>query len=214
MSPTICRRCCKSRTNFGGFFFGSLFSGVLTHDLRQSLPVYASHALRTTDADFDSQPYQSTRRVWGVPVFLCLLLALVVGYVISGMATLYVQYNVPATMDTLHASPLNAWGTQIMPQWLVLESARKWIPPSSGGVEPHSRLGHFSLGAAFMAGLSFMTIRFTRWPLHPIGFLLVYSLAIRWMWFSIFLGCSWRSCLVLRLGGGKLFRRARTFSSA
>ncbi len=199
----------QARTSFISFFFGTFLTGVLKHALRQSFSPYASHALRTTDAEFDSRK-ESPAKSSGLPVIVCLASALLVGYLVSGTATLYVQYNVPFSLDKKHETPLNGWGTVLMPKYFLLDGLRKWVPPANGGVEPHSRLGHCAFGVALMTALTFMSVRYTAWPFHPIGFLLAYSLALRWMWFSIFLG--WLAkVVVLRLGGGSLFRQSRSF---
>lgn len=200
----------QQRTTLSTYFFGTLFGGVFTHDIRQSLPVYASHAMRVTDAHYDLAKPGNPQKTAGIGLMLCLAASLLAGYLISGAGMLYVQYNVPASLDTRHEIPLNGWGTQIMPQWVVLGHTHTWVPPSSGPIERHNRLGHFALGAGIMGTLSIFSIRLAGWPLHPIGYLLMTTLGIQWVWFSIFLGWLAKT-MVLRLGGAGLFRRSRNF---
>jgi uncharacterized membrane protein YidH (DUF202 family) len=187
------------------YFLSSMFSGVITYDERQRLPAYASHALRVADAveDPESRPKRYS-------LFFALILALVAGYLISGAATLYTEYEYAATLDRNPQTPLNGWGVVNMPRWFVMEPAIEYIPPKTGGVVPHSRLEHFAIGAAITAGLSIMRLRYDWWPLHPVGYLLVYTLGLKCVWFSIFLG--WLCKVVtLRIGGAGLFRRLREF---
>jgi hypothetical protein len=187
------------------YFISSMISGTITYDERQRLPAYASHALRVADAveDPESRPKRYS-------LFFALALALVAGYLISGAATLYTEYEYAATLDRNPQTPLNSWGVVNMPRWFVMEPAVEYIPPKTGAPVPHNRLEHFAIGVIITAGLSFMRLRFDWWPLHPVGYLLIYTLGLKTVWFSIFLG--WLAKVVtLRLGGAGLFRRLREF---
>ena len=72
------------------------------------------------------------------------------------------------------------------------------------------RLFFLGAGATVMALLTFLRYRFTRWPLHPIGFPVAYTLPVRISAFSIFL--AWAAkWLILRYGGIHLYRRVQPF---
>jgi hypothetical protein len=193
------------QTTLRNYFLSSMFSGVITYDERQRLPAYASHALRVVDAVEDPE---SRPKRYGV--FFALAAALIVGFIISGASTLYTEYEYAATLDRSQSTPLNAWGVVIMPRWFVMEPAIEFMPPKAGNPEPQNRLEHFAIGAAVTTVLSVLRLRYDWWPLHPVGYLLVATLGLRVVWFSIFLG--WLAKVVtLRIGGAGLFRKLREF---
>lgn len=66
----------------------------------------------------------------------------------------------------------------------------------------------FVISAAVVAGLSQLRWLLPWWRLHPIGFVLSTTIATRYMWFSLLVGCvlSWA---VNRYGGAKRYRSAR-----
>jgi Domain of unknown function (DUF6784) len=65
-------------------------------------------------------------------------------------------------------------------------------------------------GFGITALLEFLSLRFAGWPLLPVGYVVSYGSFMGNAWFSIFLG--WLAQrIVVRLGGSKLFDRARPF---
>ncbi|MBT3344167.1 MAG: hypothetical protein HOH74_26915 [Gemmatimonadetes bacterium] len=71
-------------------------------------------------------------------------------------------------------------------------------------------LGFTGLGAGAMLGLTWIRQRFLWWPLHPIGFPIMTSWVVDWMWFSIFF--AWLiKVIILKYGGADLFTRSRDF---
>ena len=69
----------------------------------------------------------------------------------------------------------------------------------------------FSLvGAVVMLILVVCYHQFYWWPIHPIGYLVTYSSAMRILWFSFFVG--WLcNVLCMRYGGVQLFKRVQLF---
>lgn len=66
------------------------------------------------------------------------------------------------------------------------------------------------VGAVLMVALVLCYHRFYWWPLHPIGYLMAYSPAMRILWFSFFVG--WLcNALCMRYGGVVLFKKIRFF---
>lgn len=66
------------------------------------------------------------------------------------------------------------------------------------------------VGAVVMVALVLCYHRFYWWPLHPIGYLMAYSSAMRVLWFSFFVG--WlANALCMRYGGVVLFKKIRFF---
>ncbi len=73
-----------------------------------------------------------------------------------------------------------------------------------------SGLGFAGIGAAGMMVLTWMRQRFLWWPLHPIGFPIMTSWVVDWMWFSVFF--AWLvKVTVLKYGGAPLYTRSRDF---
>jgi len=71
-------------------------------------------------------------------------------------------------------------------------------------------MGFVGLGAAGMMALTWLRQRFLWWPLHPIGFPVMTSWIVDWMWFSVFF--AWLiKVTILRYGGASLFSRSRRF---
>jgi hypothetical protein len=66
------------------------------------------------------------------------------------------------------------------------------------------------VGAVVMVALVLCYHRFYWWPLHPIGYLMAYSSAMRILWFSFFVG--WLvNTLCMRYGGVVLYKKIRFF---
>jgi hypothetical protein len=66
------------------------------------------------------------------------------------------------------------------------------------------------VGAAVMVALVLCYHRFYWWPLHPIGYLMAYSSAMRILWFSFFMG--WLcNAVCMRYGGVVLYKKIRFF---
>ena len=73
-----------------------------------------------------------------------------------------------------------------------------------------SGLGFSGLGAGAMLLLTWVRQRFLWWPLHPIGFPIMTSWVVDWMWFSIFF--AWViKVIILKYGGAAVFTRSRDF---
>ena len=72
------------------------------------------------------------------------------------------------------------------------------------------RLGFFGIGFGVMALLTALRYRFPGWPLHPLGFAIMETFAVRGTIFTIFL--VWLTKLVIfKIGGINLYRRGQPF---
>ncbi len=66
------------------------------------------------------------------------------------------------------------------------------------------------MGALAVLGLTWVRQRLLWWPLHPIGFPIMTSWVVDWMWFSIFF--AWLiKVVILKYGGAAVFTRSRDF---
>jgi hypothetical protein len=82
-------------------------------------------------------------------------------------------------------------------------------------IEFQTQTGHWVMvfaiaGAVVMLALVLCYHRFHWWPIHPIGYLVAYSSAMRILWLSFFIG--WLcNVLCMRYGGIIFFRKIRYF---
>ncbi|MFN4242202.1 MAG: DUF6785 family protein [Tepidisphaerales bacterium] len=193
------------RTTAQTFFFTSWFHGLFVHDMRESAAVYTGQALRVADQGAYEQA-TTWRRTW--PLAACLVVALAVGFVVSGAAMLYVEYNHAAPLDRGAVPPINPYAITGQPISQILNPSANYALGGTGANDKHSTLGHFTFGAAVTAFLAMMRLRFAAWPLHPVGFLLFNSYPMRMIWFSVLIGWLCKA-LVVRFGGIELFRALR-----
>lgn len=209
-----------ARTTDRNFFLTSLIGTSLAYDLRETSSVYVTHALRlvghgatgggnasqinTGDASIGGTGTGGRRR-WGVIVALAL--AMLVGYGVSGASTLFCEYRYASTLSQYPTTPLNPFATWAA-QGLVLDRSVNYAAPAPALNEQHSHAEHLLLGAGITAALAILRLRFAAWPLHPVGYLLVYSYPMSSIWFSLMIG--WLAkMLTLRLGGLRGFNAAR-----
>ena len=74
----------------------------------------------------------------------------------------------------------------------------------------YNRVGHLVFGAGLAASLQWACLALPKWPLHPIGILIVYTYYGTIAWASIFVG--WMvKIIVVRYGGARLYRSAKPF---
>lgn len=194
------------RTTFQNYFFGTMFQGLFVHDAREALAPFTIHALKVAD----SAAYENTPG-WrkAIPFTFALILALGVGYIVSGYSTLRTEYAYAATMEARPQDPINPYGVDGMIPYQVTNPSRVYLNESSHAATQNHWL-HFGIGAGITTLLSVLRLRFISWPFHPVGYLLVYTYPMGAVWFSIFIG--WiTKVLILRFGGSDLFRKAKFF---
>jgi hypothetical protein len=135
-----------------------------------------------------------------------LILALLVGYVVSLTSTLLVEYRYAWTLDT-PGHPVNDWGAIIVPRNTVDAT----VQYSKGNYHPtQSPAANFGFGFILVSFLAAMRLRFAWWPFHPIGFLMLYTYPGTHLWLSIFIGWLAKN-LILRFGGTKMYTAAKPF---
>jgi hypothetical protein len=193
------------------FYLSSLLQAH-HYDLREPLPVYSTHALKMTDrAVFDdargSADIREQRRV-GRRIILALVLALAVGYVIGSASSLWTYYSYSATQDMLGQVPLDEWGMDREPRWMILDPAlqyqRQTYPIQ------HNPVGHVIGGFGLTTLLAYLRLTFAWWPLHPVGYLMLATPPGPRIWFSVMVG--WIAKVgILKYGGASLFNRAKPF---
>jgi hypothetical protein len=198
----------QARTTMGSFYLSALMGTGFTRDVREPLPGYATHALKVADDNAFPEDERSYDWRRAFPFLAVMALALLLAYVVSGVSLLYVEYNYGATLDREQIAPINNWAMVTGAKRWTIDPPAEYRPPGTGPREGHGRLGSFAFGAALTGALGYLRLRFMNWPLHPLGFLMAYSFPMQVLWFSIFVG--WLvKVLLVRFGGGEVFRRAR-----
>ena len=180
------------------------------YDMRETLAVYGSHAMRLADQTLFAEPLKradQAQRKLGRRFMMVLALALGVGYLFSWAGVLGTEYKYGATLDRTQDSPINYWGTNSA-RWTVLEGTLAY----QDGVYNlrHDPGMNFGFGFALTALLSVLRLRYVWWPFHPIGYLILQTFPGNILWPSFFAGWLCKQ-LVVRFGGHKLYQTARPF---
>ena len=132
-----------------------------------------------------------------------LLLAMVVGFVLSMIVGLYVLltgmyhygfYNINCANSGWLQSQMRGVGGRM--HALLTEPSTFDLNGSIG----------MAAGAIVAIGLGLMRLRFWWWPLHPFGYLAANCWGMHWYWQSFFVGWLFKS-IVIRYGGLRLYRR-------
>lgn len=74
----------------------------------------------------------------------------------------------------------------------------------------YSKAGNTLAGAAIAGILMWLCMRFPAWPLHPVGFLMLFSYYGEVIWASVFIGWLAKT-LIVRYGGSSLYSKAKPF---
>ncbi len=188
------------------YFLTCFFNVHFTVTQRESLAVYASHSLRVANV---SAPNQVKRRWQGVGFILALVGALAVAYVSAGGSLLYFEYKYAATLDSNATAPVNAYGVGESATYALADASRL-MTQRSARPETISITANLLSGAGVTAALAAMSLRYAWWPIHPLGYLLLFSWTTWAIWASVLIGWAAKT-IVLRLGGSALYRSSRPF---
>lgn len=186
------------------FFFAGMFNSIFVHDQRESIAGFLPQALRVADgAAYEGE--RNWRKV--LPFTFCIVGALIVGYFVAGTGMLYTEYSYTATLDHEQGVPINPYGVRDAVTGQTLDPVRDFRA-NGGPTESHNRGLHLAVGATTTTVLSALRLRFVSWPLHPVGYILTYSYAIKTIWFSVFIG--WLAkLLIVKFGGASLYRSVK-----
>ncbi len=168
---------------------GSISQKILFLDLRESVAPSILHVHRITR--------RAKAKGWiAVAVFFAMVACLFVSAV--SMILLCYKYGI----RDLHMD----WATRT-----TVSVYNNLLPVFQNHMEQGSSIKYFALtGALFMGLLVILYHRFYWWPLHPIGYLMVYSSAMKILWLSFFIGWMFNA-LCMRYGGVGLFAKMRNF---
>lgn len=128
---------------------------------------------------------------------------LLLGLVVCGAVHLNMGYSSAVAMDA-NQSPLNSWGSQRMggPQ----RELQRWT--DNAWPNPEGRATHLVVGMGLAGALQWACVAIPRWPLHPIGLLLVGHFYGNTAWASVLLGWLIKSVLVY-YGGAAAYKKFR-----
>jgi hypothetical protein len=161
------------------------------HELKGFFMAAAAHGAKLSDAS------RRQRRGMAWVILYAGLLALLV----STLFTIWMAYH---------------WGAIHFNGWIFGRGAEVGYDEVIAHVRnPHgpdaARLSFLGIGAAAMGVLTLLRYRFAWWPIHPIGLpFAICSYPINYFFVSIFLGWAAKSG-VLRVGGIRLYERAKFF---
>lgn len=177
-------------------YMAGFISIIFQYGSRVSATVMTTHAIAL---DRETSPRQQLRTGY------LLILILVVGLMVCGAVHLKMGYSYATSLDGVNA-PVVAWGSGRMThhQDLLLSWTRNaWSAPS------YNRFGHLCFGVGLAAALQCACLAIPRWPLHPIGLLLIGHHYGNNAWASVLIG--WLiKVTILRLAGAAGYRRARS----
>jgi hypothetical protein len=162
----------------------------LTVDWRCLLMPNAMSALKLTE----------TRALQPAGMATALVTAVFVSIIVSFATIIYMSYQFPGG-----GIGLSTW------RWVGVcqepfKISGQFLTDKSGPVG--MRTGFLLGGAAIMALLQAGRARFLWWPLHPLGYPMAATFAMRNMWFSTFLAWLIKS-VVLRYGGIPAYEKSR-----
>jgi hypothetical protein len=175
-------------------YMAGFISIVFQLGSRVSATVMACHA---AGLDKQATPRQRLR------IGYLMIAVLVIGLVVCGAIHLHMSYRHSGTLAG--SSPLCAWGSGRMegPQNMI----KAWARDSWTGAG-YNRVGHFCFGVGLASVLQWACLAIPKWPLHPIGLLLVGHFYGQTAWASVLIGWS-AKMLLLRFGGATAYRRCR-----
>ncbi len=172
-----------------GLLIAGVTQKVMFLDLRESVAPSLLHAHKI-----------SHRRVQKRRMAAIVFLTMVTCLAVSALAMILLCYKYGIRELGLD------WATRT-----TISTYNNLIPAIHDTVEQGDSIRFFAaMGAVVMLLLVICYHRFYWWPLHPIGYLMVYSSAMKILWVSFFIGWLF-NVLTMRYGGIKLFEKMRYF---
>lgn len=162
---------------------------VLMHDPREHVMPAMANAYAIAG--------MSRRRL---PVTSAILLALLVGFCVSFVSSLWVNYR-------FGAITLDQYGPSMAPTWSLdraLQYAETPLQVDVGCIQG------LTVGSVLAGVLLYLRAHLVAWPLGPIGLVMGSTYAMGRIWFAVFIG--WLAkATVIRFGGLPGYRRALPF---
>ena len=184
-------------------------TAILTQDPRESLMPYVGTGVKIAD---------DARLPLG-KIFRIVVAAVLLAVVVAFFANAWTFYN--------HGAWGDGWADRYTPVMYLDEAARHFTTMKVTGVfdasEAASPLGRLALaqgsathlhyviyGLLAVLAVSALRFRFSRFPFHPVLFLLVGTYPSQFAWFSFLLGWAVKQ-LIVRFGGGGVYQKLKPF---
>lgn len=148
--------------------------------------------------DRDRPPREQPR------VALILIVVLVLGVVVAGVAHLNMTYH----HDIGYDGHTQIGGRGLIRMNQAVGVVKQFYVDSPFLPAPAQRWPSFIGGMIVVAGLVFACMTFPRWPLHPIALLFIRTFTGDWIWPSICMGWLIKT-LITKYGGAHGYRMAR-----
>jgi len=177
-------------------YFAGIMAVVIGYMNRMCAATFALHAL---GLDEEASPRKQQR------LGMLFLGVLAASFVIAGATYLVVGYKVG---HTLTGESIEGWWRGILP-WTAEGSLSAW---GSGRIlSSKPELSWFILYGTLLTFLLQWLCAFSvKWPIHPLGLLLISTWTGNLVWFSVFIGWLLK-ILVMKYSGGRGYTRARGF---
>jgi hypothetical protein len=172
---------------------------------RESLLTFAMHGLQVNQTQVEES---GSGRRRGLVAMMAL--SIIVGYCVCGVSSLwcYYRFSTPISPGN-QAVKINTNGLIALPR----DDIQKPLDAFASGRFPprgYNPWLHMGAGLGVTAALQALALRFSAWPFMPVGYLISSTWYAQLGWFSVLLG--WGAKLViLRLGGARLYQRAKPF---
>ena len=172
-----------------GLMLAGISQKVLFVDLRESAAPSILHTLRISN------------RMKGPGIIaLSIMFAMIVCLAISAISMIFLCYKYGIRELQLD------WATRT-----TVSVYNNLFPLIQNQIEQGDSIKWFALTGALAMGIIVACYhRFYWWPLHPLGYLMIYSSAMKILWLSFFLGWFFNA-LCMRYGGIVLFKKFRYF---
>ena len=172
------------------------FMSVLFHTCaRVHTTVMATHSMGLADDEDESIDHRR--------VAILVVAVLVIGLVAAGAMNLRLCYNWAAPLS--NPPPINSWGSRHMTS--THGGIRALADGTFHAPRAYSQTGQIAFGATLAAATQWACLQMPKWPIHPIGLLLVNTNYSGRALASVFLGWALQ-VLILRYGGSRAYRRA------
>jgi len=184
------------------------FNTILAQDLRECLMPYAATAMKVGE----------DARVRIGKVFAVVIPAVVVALVVAFLALSWIHYNYGGLRGDANSSrviPTQPFNDAVRSLRNMDETGLLEQSASLGAVErfrlfsPNGKhVGLLLAGLVCVTAVCMLRFRFSRFPVHPVVFVLFGTYPAAQLWFSFLVGWGVKS-LVVRFGGGKVYQRLK-----
>jgi hypothetical protein len=177
-------------------WLGGLISSLFVWTASINPGPYICHALAL---DKKASPrYQMRLSYLLIIIFLLAIL-------ICGSVHIFHGYHHSRTLDG-KTQPVSSWGaarfTEESNKLLLEKSNGKWNKPV------YNQTYHVAFGATLAAALQWACMVWPKWPIHPVGLLMVGGWGTIQVWVGVFFGWLLRNLIVF-FGGSRLYTSAR-----